>query len=66
MLNAKLEPSLPSGSLRPAGRQTLNTWQAVQAEVLRRIRSGRWKAGQLIPTEHQLADELGCARATVN
>lgn len=66
MLNAKREPSLPSGSLRPAGRQTLNTWQAVQAEVLSRIRSGKWRAGQLIPTEHQLAQEMGCARATIN
>ena len=66
MLNAKREPSLPSGSLRPAGRQTLNTWQAVQAEVLSRIRSGKWRAGQLIPTEHQLAEEMGCARATIN
>ena len=66
MFNAKREPMLPSGSLRPAGRQTLNTWQSVQAEVLRRIRTGRWAAGQLIPTEHQLAEELGCARATIN
>lgn len=66
MLNARRESVLPAGSLRPAGRQTLHTWQAVQAEVLNRIRSGRWRAGQLIPTEHQLAQELGCARATVN
>ncbi|MDO5606802.1 MAG: GntR family transcriptional regulator, partial [Paracoccus sp. (in: a-proteobacteria)] len=47
-------------------RQRLNTWKEVQAEVLRRIRSGRWRAGQLIPTEHQLAEEFGCARATIN
>lgn len=66
MLNAKIEPSLPSGSLGPAGRPALNTWQAVQVEILRRIRVGRWKAGQLIPTEHELAREMGCARATVN
>ncbi len=66
MLVAKGDIPLAEGSLRPAGRQTLNTWQAVQSEILRRIRTGEWVAGQLIPTEHQLAAELGCARATVN
>lgn len=44
----------------------MNTWQSVRAEVLDRIRSGEWSPGQLIPTEHELAQELGCARATVN
>ncbi|MFD1794688.1 GntR family transcriptional regulator [Paracoccus aurantiacus] len=57
---------MAEGCLRPAGRPALNTWQAVQTEVLRRIRSGEWIAGQLIPTEHQLAAEMGCARATIN
>ena len=42
------------------------TWQAVQAEVLRRIRSGAWKPGESIPHEADLAEELGCARTTVN
>lgn len=44
----------------------MNTWQSVQAEVLGRIRSGEWPPGQIIPTEAKLAQELGCARATVN
>lgn len=56
-----LRPTAPDG----AGRR-LNTWQSVRAEVLRRIRSGEWAPGALIPTEHELAAELGCARATVN
>lgn len=43
-----------------------NSWQAVQAEVLRRIRSGLWKPGAPIPHEADLARELGCARTTVN
>lgn len=43
-----------------------NTWQAVQAEVLRRIRSGQWAPGGAIPHEADLAQELGCARTTVN
>ncbi|WP_265500111.1 GntR family transcriptional regulator [Paracoccus beibuensis] len=47
-------------------RKRLNTWQAIHAEVLRRIRSGDWPPGELIPTEQMLAVELGCARATVN
>ena len=41
-------------------------WQAVQDEVLRRIREREWKPGEAIPNEVDLADEFGCARATVN
>lgn len=41
-------------------------WEAVRAEVLRRIRSRDWVPGQTIPTEEALAQEFGCARATVN
>lgn len=33
---------------------------------MERIESGEWREGQLIPTESELAAELGCARATVN
>lgn len=42
------------------------TWQTVQAEALRRIRSREWPPGSQIPHEAALAEELGCARATVN
>ncbi len=56
-----LRPTAPDGAAR-----RLNTWQSVRAEVLHRIRSGEWAPGELIPTEHELAAELGCARATVN
>lgn len=44
----------------------INTWQAVQAEVLRRIYAREWHPGQTIPNEAELAREFGCARATVN
>lgn len=44
----------------------LSTWQSVQDEVLRRIRAREWKPGDLIPHEADLAQEFGCARATVN
>lgn len=48
------------------GGRRLNTWQSVRADVLERIRSGEWPPGELIPTEQELAQSLGCARATVN
>ena len=38
----------------------------MRAEILRRLRTGRWKPGELLPTEADLAAELGCARGTVN
>lgn len=44
----------------------MNTWQSVRADVLERIRSREWPPGELIPTEQELAVQLGCARATVN
>jgi GntR family histidine utilization transcriptional repressor len=42
------------------------TWQSIQAEVTRRIAERTWLPGELIPGEVELADEFGCARATVN
>lgn len=42
------------------------SWQSVRAEALRRIASREWLPGRLIPKEAELAQELGCARATVN
>ncbi|MEM9028044.1 MAG: UTRA domain-containing protein [Pseudomonadota bacterium] len=44
----------------------INGWQAVQSEILNRIQSRQWKPGDLIPNEADLAQEFGCARATVN
>ena len=41
-------------------------WQAVQAEALRRIQTREWAPGATIPKEAELAEEFGCARATVN
>jgi GntR family histidine utilization transcriptional repressor len=42
------------------------SWQSVHDEVLRRIHTREWKPGDLIPKEVELAEQLGCARATVN
>lgn len=41
-------------------------WEDVRAEALRRIRAQAWPPGALIPSEEELALELGCARTTVN
>ena len=63
-------PSPVARSLRPTGlaraSKRMNTWQSVRAEVMEKIRSREWPPGELIPTEQQLALQLGCARATVN
>ncbi|WP_306114359.1 MULTISPECIES: UTRA domain-containing protein [unclassified Roseovarius] len=46
--------------------QPFRNWQAIQAEVLRRIHAREWPPGHTIPNEADLAREFGCARATVN
>lgn len=45
---------------------SLNSWEAVRAELMRRITERVWRPGERIPGEAELADEFGCARATVN
>jgi GntR family histidine utilization transcriptional repressor len=42
------------------------TFHDVRKEVFRRIREGVWPPGAVLPTEIELAEEFGCARATVN
>ena len=42
------------------------SWQDVQTEVRQRISQRDWKPGEYIPHEAELAQEFGCARATVN
>jgi len=41
-------------------------WQDIHDEALRRIQMREWSPGTLIPNETALAEEFGCARATVN
>jgi GntR family histidine utilization transcriptional repressor len=38
----------------------------IRQSLLSRIQSGEWPLGSLIPGEMQLAEDYGCARATVN
>ena len=42
------------------------SWQSLRMEALRRISDQEWRPGELIPHEAELAQEFGCARATVN
>jgi GntR family transcriptional regulator, histidine utilization repressor len=44
----------------------VQSWDAIRAEVLRRIRARDWPPGALIPGEEALAEEFGVARATVS
>ena len=41
-------------------------WETIRADVLRRIQAREWGPGAMIPTEEALAQEFGCARATVS
>lgn len=41
-------------------------WEAIRAEVLARIDRRDWAPGAVIPSEMELAEEFGVARATVN
>ena len=42
------------------------SWQAIRAELMRRITEREWRPGETVPNEVDLAAEFGCARATVN
>jgi len=46
--------------------RSTNSHHSIQDNLLKRIHSGEWEPGSLIPTEAALAREFGCARTTVN
>jgi len=48
----------------PANEKT--SFRDVKQSVLRRIRDKTWEPGSIMPGEVELAEEFGCARATVN
>jgi GntR family transcriptional regulator, histidine utilization repressor len=41
-------------------------FREIKQEVFRRIRNKEWGPGTLLPGEVKLAEEFGCARATIN
>jgi len=49
-----------------AEKSSQQTWQTIRAELQRRISMRDWAPGEIVPTEVALAEEFGCARATVN
>lgn len=49
--------------LRPVTRQT--SAQSVAQQLLELIRNGTWKAGDTLPSEKQLVEQLGVGRSTV-
>lgn len=46
--------------------QKKSSFQDIRDTVIARIQSRHWPPGSLLPTEVELAEEFGCARATVN
>lgn len=47
-------------------KQQFHGWQAIETELKRRISDRVWRPGEQVPNEVDLAEEFGCARATVN
>lgn len=50
--------------MKPAKRDTRPLYARVYTELVERIRSGRWKAGQLIPNEFEIAAEFRVSQGT--
>ncbi|MCE8520166.1 UTRA domain-containing protein [Ruegeria pomeroyi] len=48
------------------GEETRVSYQEIKARVLAAIRDNTWPPGAMLPGEVALAEEYGCARATVN
>ena len=42
------------------------SYHDIKAVALKRIRNKTWPLGSIMPGEVELAEEFGCARATVN
>lgn len=42
------------------------TYKSVKLDILSKITKGEWELGSLVPNEVDLAENYGCARATVN
>jgi GntR family transcriptional regulator, histidine utilization repressor len=53
-------------ALRPATVVPASLHRRIRADIERRILSGEWRPGDRIPFEHELIEQYGCARMTVN
>lgn len=56
-------PGIRTAKERSVGFHPL--YRQVKERLVRRIAAGRWQTGQLIPSEFQIADELGVSQGTV-
>ena len=52
--------------MRLSGDTSVPMYQQIKDAIRKKISSGEWRAGQLIPSENQLADSLGASRMTIN
>lgn len=57
--------SLSDASLRPDKGRAAPLYEQVRTEILRRLVSGHWKPGEVLPNEFDLATEFGVSQGTV-
>ena len=55
-----------SSPLVLSGDQSIPTYQQIKDAIRDKIRNGDWTIGQVIPSENQLAEQLGVSRMTIN
>jgi GntR family histidine utilization transcriptional repressor len=60
----KSAPELKPDAHAPAAGRTLH--QQIRSSIEKQILSGAWKPGHRIPFEHELVQQYGCSRMTVN
>jgi GntR family histidine utilization transcriptional repressor len=53
-------------NMRLSGDGSVPMYQQIKDAIRLKISSGEWLAGQLIPSENQLAETLGASRMTIN
>ena len=49
-----------------SGDTTVPMYQQIKNAITEKIRGGEWQPGQMIPSENQLAEDLGASRMTIN
>lgn len=52
--------------LKLSGKSGLPIYQQIKNAITQKIKSGEWQPGHMIPSENQLATELGASRMTIN
>ncbi|MEM7207635.1 MAG: histidine utilization repressor [Pseudomonadota bacterium] len=50
----------------PLNTASLPLYLQIKNAILEKVRSGEWQPGQKIPSENQLAEDLGASRMTIN